>query len=429
MMLINFRHLLASIFLLTIVGSAAAAEPAGTGQKGVAGVEVSLLGTRKFPLEGFEFSLLGSLPSADLRGLQISGFFNHTNGSVTGLQIAGGLNHARDTLTGVQAAPINYAGRLLGLELGMINVADHLLGLQLGAMNVSLRAYGVQSGFFNHAERLAGLQAGMINLAFRFYGVQIGLLNIQANPASSAQGVPSSQNGTGLQVGLFNIAVDANAGQLGLFNWVQSQRSGVLPGTNRVRKTRTSSWLQVGIYNFSDNDTCLQIGLLNGTNRARCATIGLINIIRDGMVSATLWREPLAGTNFGFQFAGKNLYYILGAGNATPVYGCEGQGSTHLHFGGRLHWSRRWMLEADIGWSTFQAFHKKDERRAPAPKGIPDLDRLSLRVMARYRVFEVFSLYVGVGPGWIWDEKGISRGGFVPVVLGGVAADLPGYFW
>jgi len=49
--------------------------------------------------------------------------------------------------------------------------------------------------------------------------------------------------------------------------------------------------------------------------------------------------------------------------------------------------------------------------------------------MVRFRLFAFFSIHAGVGTGWLWDEDGVHRGGFVPVILGGVSADLPGHVW
>jgi len=427
----GLRIALLCSLLLTSAGPAVAAGPAGTGEPEphVTSLHVAFLGTRNVPLAGFEFSLLGSVPTAFTGGVQLSGLFNFNKGSGQGLQVSGFLNHTRGAFLGVQLGPVNSTGRLLGFGLGFINETSQLRGLHAGAVNSAVEARGVQAGFLNHTLTLVGLQVGPVNLTSRFFGVQVGFANIQANLEASLRDPPPTHNGAGLQVGLFNYAVDAHVGQIGFYNWAQVRRS-AWPETEAGRaRTAHTSWLQAGLVNLSDTDSCVQIGLVNVTNRARCATIGLFNFIREGMVSATLWHEPMGGTNFGLRFAGKHFYQLMGAGNANPVYGCEGQNSFHVHVGAMMALRERWTLEADLGWSLFNAFADHDSRRTPPRKSIPDLDRLSLRVMMRFRMFEFLSVYAGVGPGWIWDGRGISSGGFVPVILGGVSADLPGRVW
>ncbi len=427
----GLRIVLLCSLLLTAAGTAVATEPAGTGPpaQDVTSLHVAFLGTRSVPLAGFELSLLGSVTTASTRGLQISGLFNFNKRSATGVQISGFLNHTRRTFVGVQVGPVNSNGRLRGIGLGFVNEARHLWGLQAGVINSAYKARGVQTGFLNHTLTLTGLQVGPVNMTYRFHGVQVGVVNLQANLDASPRDPPPTHNGAGLQVGLFNYAVDANVGQVGFYNWAQARRSAWPADEAGRARTAHTSWLQAGLVNLSDTDSCVQIGLVNVTNRARCATIGLFNFIREGMVSATLWQEPMGGRNFGFRFAGKHFYQLVGAGNANPVYGCEGQNSFHVHVGAMMDLRERWTLEADLGWSFFNAFADHDTRRTPPRKSIPDLDRLSLRVMMRFRLFEFLSIYAGVGPGWIWDGRGISSGGLVPVILGGVSADLPGHVW
>ncbi len=152
------------------------------------GVEISGLGSRNGEVRGVQVAGLGNWvdagaygQSGDARGVQIAGLTNWIGGSLRGGQVAGLLNHAAGASSGVQIA-------------GIANLSAALSGAQVaGIANVASDAAGVQV-------------AGITNIASGTSTVQVALTNV-------------SRRATGAQIGLVNVAEDADV-SVGLFSWV-----------------------------------------------------------------------------------------------------------------------------------------------------------------------------------------------------------------
>jgi hypothetical protein len=80
-----------------------------------------------------------------------------------------------------------------GIQIAGLGIAHHIRGIQAGLVTYG-DIRGVQIGLWNTAIDLRGLQIGLFNDADNVYGLQIGLVN-------SAESPPR-----GLQIGLLNIA-------------------------------------------------------------------------------------------------------------------------------------------------------------------------------------------------------------------------------
>ncbi len=152
------------------------------------GVEISGLGSRNGEVRGVQVAGLANWVEAgaygqggDARGIQIAGLANWTGGSLRGGQVAGLLNVAGGASSGVQIA-------------GIANLSAASSGAQVaGIANVTSDATGVQV-------------AGITNVASGTSTVQVALANV-------------SRQATGAQIGLVNVAEDADV-SVGLFSWV-----------------------------------------------------------------------------------------------------------------------------------------------------------------------------------------------------------------
>ena len=136
--------------------------------------------------------------SDDVTGVQASGIFN-TAHNVTGVQASGIFNTAHD-FSGAQGAGIfNTAQAFTGLQAaGIVNKAENMRGLQAaGIGNIAEEFSGFQaSGIFNYAYYLekSSLQVGLVNVANEAEGIQLGLLNISSNGVLEA-GMSVTSNG------------------------------------------------------------------------------------------------------------------------------------------------------------------------------------------------------------------------------------------
>jgi hypothetical protein len=138
----------------------------------------------------------------NVKGIQMSGVFNHVNDTLHGMQLGGVWN----------AATTAYA---LNQSAGVANIADTISGVQAGGiLNLSRDVKGVQAaGVFNNARTINGVQiSGVINRANKVKGVQIGVINY-------------ADSLIGLQIGLFNYAknggynvVELSANELNTIN-------------------------------------------------------------------------------------------------------------------------------------------------------------------------------------------------------------------
>ncbi len=121
----------------------------------------------------------------NIKGLQASGIFNTAHG-IEGIQASGIFNKAYD-VKGFQASGIINSSRdFTGFQIaGILNRADNTKGFQTaGIVNAAKEFTGLQlAGIVNYADRLSpyGLQIGLINIAREADGIQLGLLNFSKN--------------------------------------------------------------------------------------------------------------------------------------------------------------------------------------------------------------------------------------------------------
>lgn len=86
----------------------------------------------------------------NLRGVQISGVTNISEGVEKGLQIAGAANISAGYMRGLQLGAYNYADTLNGSQIGLINVAvSHPRGVQIGLVNYTRDTIAHKIGLVN----------------------------------------------------------------------------------------------------------------------------------------------------------------------------------------------------------------------------------------------------------------------------------------
>lgn len=209
---------------------------------------------------------LGANNAEYARGVQASYIFNEAK-DMRGVQAAGIFNRAHD-VRGVQSSWIfNSAHDVSGMQLaGIFNSARDFSGLQ-GA------------GIFSAAHDFTGIQAsGIYNSAFSMNGIQTsGILNY-------------ARNTKGLQVtGIGNVAADFEGLQVsGVFNYARTLKHGGL-----------------------------QIGVLNVANQADGIQLGLVNISRNGIMEAGMSLSTNGNTRFTFTSGNRHLYTVIGACGST----------------------------------------------------------------------------------------------------------------
>lgn len=139
----------------------------------ITGARVSALWGKHRDLYGVDIGGIGNITEQDFVGIGASGLFNMTKGTTTilGLQAAGGanINKNKTKVYGLQAA--------IGANYN--TAASSIIGLQVAAANLSAHTtiYGLQVGVYNRALEVYGFQIGLINFASSLHGIQIGLLN------------------------------------------------------------------------------------------------------------------------------------------------------------------------------------------------------------------------------------------------------------
>lgn len=147
-----------------------------------------------------------------IKGAELGGLFNKTNGTVTGAQFGGLGNFVAGNVTGGQFA-------------GLINAASSFKGIQMGGLINKVE--DKEGSSLEETPRNIGVQAaGLYNLqANSMKGVQIGLININREHIQGAQ-IAGLLNKTktisGVQFGLINIADTVKKGvPIGLINIVK----------------------------------------------------------------------------------------------------------------------------------------------------------------------------------------------------------------
>ncbi|HZH03549.1 MAG TPA: caspase family protein, partial [Myxococcaceae bacterium] len=206
--------------------------------------------SRAAGLQGFGLTIVGSVITRRVAGIQLSGGLN-SSGDLRGLQIAGGVNGVGwgtppSKATGWQLATIanSVRGRVTGAQtaLGFNGVSERVNGAQFAGVNlVGSELRGLQLGGANLVPHAAGVQLGGLNAAQRVHGVQAGAVNASATVR-------------GLQIGAVNIAEDADA------------------------------------------------------------TFGLINLVKNGYNHLAFWGSETNPGNVGLKYGGTHLYALLTAG-------------------------------------------------------------------------------------------------------------------
>ncbi|HMN67979.1 MAG TPA: hypothetical protein PKC28_05520 [Bdellovibrionales bacterium] len=139
----------------------------------ITGARVSLLYGQHRDMYGLDVGVLGNITEQNFVGLAVAGGMNWNKGYTTilGLQLAGVANYGQEktTVVGVQAA----------LALNVLKAESSVTGLQLALANIAghTSIYGLQVGIYNKALNVYGLQLGLVNVAQSLHGIQIGLIN------------------------------------------------------------------------------------------------------------------------------------------------------------------------------------------------------------------------------------------------------------
>lgn len=140
----------------------------------ITGARLSFLWGHHRDLYGIDLGLLGNVTDQEFTGIALSGVFNYTKGTTTilGLQLAGlaNINSNKTNIYGLQMA--------LGINSNSTNTT--VVGVQaalLGNLSPFTDIYGLQLGLYNKALNVYGLQIGLVNVTSNLHGVQIGLIN------------------------------------------------------------------------------------------------------------------------------------------------------------------------------------------------------------------------------------------------------------
>ena len=144
-----------------------------TEEYSITGARVSLLFGKHRDVYGLDLGVLGNVTEQSFTGIALSGLFNLTKGTtnIIGLQLAAIAN-----------VNTNKA-RIFGLQLAALNIQtaeSAVYGVELGLGNYCpfTSVHGLQLAVFNSAIDVYGIQLGLINRAKSLHGLQIGLVNI-----------------------------------------------------------------------------------------------------------------------------------------------------------------------------------------------------------------------------------------------------------
>ena len=219
-------------------------------------------------------------PESDVYGLRLA--FVGRSADVGGLDLCLSRATVDDDFGGIQIALIgDVRGSSAGLQVGVFKArtdmtlsgvqaslgwsdARFLRGLQVGGLNHVALGTGLQVGILNVAEeRFTGLAAGFVNdYQHTEYALQVGLLNRLQQPSSGLTLGPANWTGDyrGLQAGLANLGGEVRGLQVGLFNRAGSARG-----------------LQVGLFNAARDLKGVQVGLINAITGEDRSTWPLFN--------------------------------------------------------------------------------------------------------------------------------------------------------
>lgn len=139
----------------------------------VTGLRVGIVGEHR-NMYGIDLAAIGNITDLSFAGLAVSGIFNNTRGTtdIVGLQLAGitNINTGKTNVVGLQVAGAINANKTTSSVVGL-NVAV------LGNLSPNTSVYGIQVGLYNQAIDIYGFQIGLINNVTNLHGLQLGLIN------------------------------------------------------------------------------------------------------------------------------------------------------------------------------------------------------------------------------------------------------------
>jgi hypothetical protein len=347
-------------------------------------LNLSLLYGRVGYVNGLDLSLIASVITHDLEGVQLCGLAGVIGETGRGLQFSPLTNVTGESFTGIQAT-------------GIVNiVGDRISGIQFaGLMNIA-------------GESGSGIQAsGLFNIVGKNYsGIQIcGGFNI------------SGSDFTGLQaVGLFNIVGERAEGvqAAGLFNITGGTLRGLQVAAFNI--AANSAGAQVGIVNVAGETNGLQLGLVNYTKEENTGVpIGPVNLARNGRVRGLAWGGSHVAVTGGAKFQIDRLFSLLtlGAGNLNDNI------SESLTYGfhyGMTFPAGRLTLNPDIGYR-----YRDNKPLFKHTEEEPNQHMLEARLILGIPLSEKLSLMLGAGLTRIFDcGKHIDTGDTSPLFIAGL---------
>lgn len=222
----------------------------------------NILWGRNGGLNGIEIGGFLNAIMKDMQGFQLAGVGNIVEGDAQGIQLASSFNYSRGFMRGFQLSMVNMANTANVIQLaGLANFANEEFdGLQfaLGGNYVGKEAKGLQlAGLLNISEESAKTQIALgLNKTGNIKEYQIGLINI-------------AQQAEGRQIGLVNIANHAEKTPIGLLNFIKNGYKKIELGVDENLITNTSFHFGLrGFYNilkigvrFNDGTWILGYGL------------------------------------------------------------------------------------------------------------------------------------------------------------------------
>ncbi|MCK5780214.1 MAG: hypothetical protein KAH04_04300 [Psychrilyobacter sp.] len=131
-------------------------------------------------VEGLRLNLLYG-KTANVTGLDLNIFAIGETNNFTGVQLPIfwlGANIVNTQFTGVGFGLANiHKGQSTGAIFGLVNMTHNIMGLQWGAANISTGKTTVDIGFVNISKGTT-FQLGFFNMTEDLTGVQIGLINM-----------------------------------------------------------------------------------------------------------------------------------------------------------------------------------------------------------------------------------------------------------
>lgn len=211
------------------------------------------------------------------------------------------------------------------------------------------------------------------NRAARVDGLSLGLaasiVDEQLQGAQGSLGVALARGEVeGVQFGMtFNRARSLVGAQLGFINHVDLLRKGA----------------QLGLVNVADDAQGVQVGLVTYARRAKAA-IGLLTITKEGNVHPEISTSDIAAFNLGLRFPTRHTYTMINIG-AHP-FGAGASWQFGLGLGGHIELAKGAFLDIDI--LSHMIAQGMRVRRAVGGLG-------QLRLLFGYRFFDRLSVFGG----------------------------------